>query len=93
MGHALEIVQADCFARFNRLLGKDVVFQTGTDEHGVKNWTTAKNEGPFSGVSNFSVDTMKKTFNDGKFINIGGDVEKLVKFRNNNFTSSEKEIK
>ena len=51
------------------------------------NYTTAKNEGPFSGVSNFSVDTMKKTFNDGKFINIGGDVEKLVKFRNNNFTN------
>ena len=51
------------------------------------NYTTAKNEGPFSGVSNFSVDTMKKTFNDGKFINIGDDVEKLVKFRNNNFTN------
>lgn len=45
MGHALEIVQADCFARFNRLLGKDVVFQTGTDEHGIKNWTTAKKQG------------------------------------------------
>jgi len=51
------------------------------------NYTTAKNEGPFAGVSNFSVDTMKKTFNDGKFINIGDDVEKLVKFRNNNFTN------
>ena len=45
MGHALEIVQADVFARFNRLLGKDVYFQTGTDEHGNKNWQTAKKEG------------------------------------------------
>jgi len=28
MGHALEIVQADAFARMYRILGKDVVFQT-----------------------------------------------------------------
>ena len=37
MGHALEIVQADAFARMYRILWKDVVFQTGTDEQGVKN--------------------------------------------------------
>ncbi len=45
LGHALEIVQADAAARFQRLLGKDVFFQTGTDEHGIKNWQTAKKEG------------------------------------------------
>ncbi|MBW2978213.1 methionine--tRNA ligase [Candidatus Woesearchaeota archaeon] len=45
MGHALEIVQADVLARFHKLLGKDVFFQTGTDEHGTKNWQTAKKEG------------------------------------------------
>lgn len=45
LGHALEIVQADAFARFNRLLGKDVRFQTGSDEHGLKNWETAKKQG------------------------------------------------
>ncbi len=44
-GHALEIIQADALARFYKLLGKDVVFQTGTDEHGSKNWQTAKKEG------------------------------------------------
>lgn len=44
LGHALEIIQADCLARYNRLLGKKVIFQTGTDEHGIKNWTSAKNE-------------------------------------------------
>ncbi|MBW2974466.1 methionine--tRNA ligase [Candidatus Woesearchaeota archaeon] len=44
-GHALEAIQADVVARFHRLLGKDVFFQTGTDEHGVKNWQTAKKEG------------------------------------------------
>lgn len=45
LGHALEIIQADAFARFNRLLGKDVRFQVGTDEHGLKNWETAKKQG------------------------------------------------
>ena len=45
LGHALEIIQADVYARFQRLLGKDVFFQTGTDEHGNKNWQTAQKEG------------------------------------------------
>lgn len=27
---------ADVFARINRCLGKDVIFSTGTDEHGLK---------------------------------------------------------
>ncbi|MBL7055166.1 methionine--tRNA ligase [Candidatus Woesearchaeota archaeon] len=45
LGHALEILQSDVVARFNRLLGKDVFFQTGTDEHGTKNFETAKKEG------------------------------------------------
>lgn len=44
LGHSLEIVQADCYARFCRLLGRDVIFQTGTDEHGIKNWQTAKKQ-------------------------------------------------
>lgn len=45
IGHALEFVQADVLARWNRLLGNDVFFLTGTDEHGTKNYTTAKKEG------------------------------------------------
>lgn len=36
IGFALEIVQADAVARYQRLLGKEVVFNTGTDEHGLK---------------------------------------------------------
>ena len=44
IGFALEIVQADVLARWNRLLGKEVFFLTGTDEHGVKNYQTAKKE-------------------------------------------------
>ncbi len=36
IGFALEIVHADCIARYQQLLGKEVVFNTGTDEHGLK---------------------------------------------------------
>jgi methionyl-tRNA synthetase len=36
VGFALELVQADVLARYERLLGKDVFFLTGTDEHGTK---------------------------------------------------------
>lgn len=43
--HALEIIQADVLARSYRMVGKSVVFQTGTDEHGIKNWRTAEREG------------------------------------------------
>ncbi|MEY4723436.1 MAG: hypothetical protein RLZZ324_949 [Candidatus Parcubacteria bacterium] len=36
IGFALEIVQADVLARWQRLHGSEVVFNTGTDEHGQK---------------------------------------------------------
>lgn len=36
IGFALEIVSADVLARANKLLGKEVLFNTGTDEHGLK---------------------------------------------------------
>jgi methionyl-tRNA synthetase len=36
IGFALEIVQADMLARWHRAQGDDVVFNTGTDEHGQK---------------------------------------------------------
>lgn len=36
IGHALEFVQADVMARYQKLLGKEVFFNTGTDEHGLK---------------------------------------------------------
>jgi len=45
IGFALEIVQADVLARWNHIKGKEVFFLTGTDEHGVKNYQTAKKEG------------------------------------------------
>jgi len=36
IGNVYEIIMADCLARFKRLEGYDVFFQTGTDEHGQK---------------------------------------------------------
>ena len=36
IGHAYETIAADVIARFQRLMGRDVRFQTGTDEHGLK---------------------------------------------------------
>ncbi len=36
IGFALEIVHADIVARYNTLSGRDVFFNTGTDEHGMK---------------------------------------------------------
>ncbi|MCB5424518.1 methionine--tRNA ligase [Altererythrobacter sp. CC-YST694] len=36
IGHAYEAIAADVAARFQRLMGREVRFQTGTDEHGLK---------------------------------------------------------
>jgi methionyl-tRNA synthetase len=36
LGHALEFVQADTLARYYRILGHEVFFNTGVDEHGQK---------------------------------------------------------
>ena len=36
IGHAYTTITADAVARWNRLLGRDVHFLTGTDEHGLK---------------------------------------------------------
>lgn len=36
IGFALEIIQADALARYHRLIGDRVIFNTGTDEHGLK---------------------------------------------------------
>ncbi|MBV7336027.1 methionine--tRNA ligase [Chloroflexi bacterium TSY] len=45
IGHALEFLQADVFARVQRLQGKDVRFQTGTDENALKNVQSAEEAG------------------------------------------------
>lgn len=45
IGNTYEIVLADSVARYKRMQGYDVYFQTGTDEHGEKIQTKAKEAG------------------------------------------------
>ncbi len=45
IGHALEFVQTDAFARFHRLMGDDTRFLTGTDENSLTNVLAAEREG------------------------------------------------
>ncbi|MFH0755151.1 MAG: methionine--tRNA ligase [bacterium] len=45
MGHALEFVRADIIARYKNLAGFDVFFNTGTDDHGIKIYKKAKQNG------------------------------------------------
>ncbi len=44
IGFALEIVTADVIARFHRSLGHQVIFNTGTDEHGQKIFQRSQEE-------------------------------------------------
>lgn len=52
IGFAAEIVRADVLARYQRLIGKEVFFNTGTDEHGLKVYRKALEKG---------IDTQKYT--------------------------------
>jgi methionyl-tRNA synthetase len=45
IGHAYEAIAADAIARFQRQQGRDVRFQTGTDEHGLKMAQAARADG------------------------------------------------
>lgn len=63
VGFASEIVLADARARFARAVGQDVVFNTGTDEHGAKIWEKAQEEG--RDVQEY-VDAYAKTFDELK---------------------------
>jgi methionyl-tRNA synthetase len=45
IGHAYEVIATDAIARFQRLMGRDVCFLTGTDEHGLKMVQTARDAG------------------------------------------------
>lgn len=45
MGHALELCQGDALTRYHRMIGDDVRFLVGTDEHGSKIAQVAKEKG------------------------------------------------
>jgi methionyl-tRNA synthetase len=45
VGHAYEAITSDVIARFQRMMGRDVFFLTGTDEHGLKMAQAARERG------------------------------------------------
>lgn len=67
IGFALEIIQADVLARYHALLGDDVFFNTGTDEHGKKIYEKALEAGkePQDYVDEYAAkfDELKKSLN------------------------------
>ncbi|MBU1966991.1 methionine--tRNA ligase [Patescibacteria group bacterium] len=67
IGFALEIVAADVIARYQRLINKEVVFNTGTDEHGQKIYQQAleNNQDPQAYADEYAVkfDDLKKLLN------------------------------
>jgi len=67
LGFALEIVQADVLARYHKLLGEDVFFNFGTDEHGQKIYQKAveQKKDPQEYCDEYAVkfDALKKALN------------------------------
>lgn len=72
MGHALEFVRADTIARYKKLVGFDVYFNTGTDEHGTKIYEKALSQGI---TAQEFVDAGFKTFKEQiKMFGVSDDV-------------------
>ncbi len=71
IGHAYEAIAADVMARFRRGQGRDVYFQTGTDEHGLKMAQTAREQGIEPAELGAKMSSMFKTMCDE--LNIGYD--------------------
>ncbi len=71
IGFALEIIQADVLARYNRGLGKDTFFLTGTDEHGIKTLRAAKEAG--KDIKDFTDEVSGKFKSLAKVLNISND--------------------
>jgi len=67
IGFALEIIQADVIARYHRILGDEVFFNTGTDEHGVKVYRKAQESGldtqALCDINAKKFNSLKKTLN------------------------------
>ncbi|NTH16376.1 methionine--tRNA ligase [Agrobacterium rhizogenes] len=71
VGFALELVQADAYARHSRLLGRDVRFQCGTDDNSLKNVRAAEAAGrPVADFVGENADRFEKL---GRRLNISND--------------------
>lgn len=67
IGFATEIIKADVIARYHRLMGEEVFFNTGTDEHGLKIYRKALERGiePQAYVDEYATkfDQLKQSLN------------------------------
>ena len=67
IGFAREIIEADVLARFYRANGKEVFFNTGTDEHGLKIFRKAQESGmdvqKYCDEKALEFDKLKKSLN------------------------------
>ena len=71
IGFGMELVQADVLARLARQRGDEVIYATGTDEHGAKVAEKAKELG--LEAKDFT-DKMSQNFRDlGKLLNVSND--------------------
>ncbi|QQR50472.1 methionine--tRNA ligase [Candidatus Nomurabacteria bacterium] len=68
MGHALEFIRADAIARYKMLMGHDVFFNSGTDEHGSKIFKKAEAEG--KAVQAFVDDNVEKFYASVKVLGL-----------------------
>ena len=73
IGFAKEIINADVIARYKRMNGFDVFFNTGTDEHGLKVYRKAQEEGK---------DTQKYV---DEYAAIWSSLKNTLNLSNNNF--------
>ncbi len=71
LGHAYEAISTDVIARFKRLDGFDVMFLTGTDEHGQKVEKTARANG--KEPSDFCDDIAARFQEMARSLNISND--------------------
>lgn len=71
IGFALELVQSDAIARYQRLAGRDVFFSTGTDEYGQKIWEASQREG--KKAKDYVDDNAKKFLDLKKTLNLSMD--------------------
>lgn len=71
IGHAYTTVAADILSRYNRLMGREVFFLTGTDEHGQKVEKAAREKGRTpKGHADLMVENFKNLW---KRLNISND--------------------
>jgi methionyl-tRNA synthetase len=71
IGFAFESIQADVLARYHRLLGDDVFFLTGTDEHGTKVAKAAEEAG--KNPKEFVDEISKKVMELKEILNLSND--------------------